>query len=294
MKDPYATLGISKNATEKEIRSAYRRLAKQYHPDHNPNNAQAEERFKAVNAAYAILGDKEKKARFDRGEINAEGQEQGPFGGFGGAGPFGGGFHGGMGSEDLGDIFSNIFGGGGFGQAQARKGRDSEGSLHISFLDSILGAEKEIRTSSGERVLVKIPPGIENGKMMRLKGKGEAGYSPRPGMAAPAGDLLLKIFIAPDTLYKREGRDLRLVQDISLETAILGGKIEVPTPQGIVALKIKPHSDSGLVTRIPNRGVAADKKHAAGHLYVELRVKIGDQAAELEEFFQKKRDMRDE
>lgn len=287
MKDPYATLGVAKNATEKEIRSAFRRLAKQYHPDYSPNDSKAEERFKAVNNAYAILGDKEKKARFDRGEINAQGQEQGPFGGA--SGPFGGGgFHGGMGAEDLGDIFSNIFGGG-FGQSQSRKGRDYEGSIHISFLESVLGAKKEVRLASGEYITVTIPAGIEDGKKIRVKGKGEAGFSGRAGMVAPAGDLLLKVSIAADKIYKREGRNLRLIKDIDLETAVLGGKVEIPTPQGMIALTIKPHSDSGILLRIPNRGVAADKKHEAGHLYVELRVKLGEISSALEDFCQRQR-----
>lgn len=292
MTDPYATLGVSKTATDKDIRSAYRRLAKQYHPDHNAGDAKAEERFKAVNTAYAILGDKEKRARFDRGEIDASGQERGPFGGGfgGGQGGFGGGPRSGayteMNQEDLGEFFSDIFGAGGFGtagrggfgsaSAGSGQGRDVESELRITFLDSVLGVTRELAFTDGRKTTMRIPPGVEDGKMLRVRGKGQPGRPGRDGRPGMAGDLLLRIHVTPDPSYTREGRNLRIVQDIDLKTAILGGKVSVRTPKGTVALTIKPHSDSGTVLRIPGRGVAEHGSTPAGDLLVVLRIKLGD------------------
>ncbi|MXV43783.1 DnaJ domain-containing protein [Saccharibacter sp. 17.LH.SD] len=287
MSDPYTTLGVSKTASDQEIRSAYRRLVKQYHPDRNPDDPKAEERFKAVGKAYSIIGDKEKRQRFDRGEIDADGQERAPFGA-GGAGGFSGGFsgQGGFEADDLGDIFSSMFGGGGGFRAggQPRRGGDLQGELRISFTEALLGTKRDVSLGEGRHVSVNIPAGIEDGKTLRLKGKGSPGHPGRDGRPGPAGDVLLKIFVASDPYYTRDGRDVRVTVDVDLRTAVLGGKIHVRTPKGTVAVMVKPHSDSGTTLRLKGRGVAATKQHAAGDLYATLRVVIGTPDEKLEEF----------
>lgn len=297
MKDPYAALGLTRGATDKEIRSAYRKLAKEHHPDHNPNNKKAEEAFKAVGAAYAILGDKEKRARFDRGEIDAEGNERGPFGG-------GQGFHGGPGGgpgggqfsqEDLGAFFSDMFSGGGTGadfgagsfggRRRARRGADRSYTLTVSFEDSVLGTTSRVTLPEAGTVEVRIPAGIEDGQTLRLGGKGAPGM----GENAPAGDALITISVTPSTLYTRDGRDLRASVPVDLETAILGGKIVIPTPKGQVTMKVPPHSDTGTVLRLGGRGVAEHGQHKAGNLYVTLQVRIGKVDPRLEAFFTEQR-----
>lgn len=289
MTDPYASLGVSKTASEQDIRSAYRQLVKQYHPDRNPDNPKAEERFKAVGKAYSIIGDKEKRARFDRGEIDADGQERAPFGGFGGAGagPNAGGAHGGFGEEDLGDIFSSMFGGG-FGGGQPQRGEDLHGELRIAFTEAVLGTQREVSLGQGRTVTVTIPPGIENGKTLRLRGKGAQGRSGRSGQAGPAGDVLLKIFIASDAYYTRDGRNLRVTVDVDLKTVVLGGKVHVKTPQGTVAVTVKPNSDSGTTLRLRGRGVAKTVRQEAGDLFATLRIVLGQPDPELEKFLRER------
>ncbi|GBQ09868.1 DnaJ C-terminal domain-containing protein [Swaminathania salitolerans] len=301
MKDPYEALGLKRGATDKEIRSAYRKLAKAHHPDHNPGDKKAEEQFKAVGAAYAILGDKEKRARFDRGEIDAEGNERGPFGpgGFGGGAGFGNGqgFHGGpqgaqFSQEDLGAFFSDMFGGGGTGadfgpggfggQRRARRGADRSYTLQVSFEDSVLGTTTRVTLPEAGTVEVRIPAGIEDGQTLRLAGKGAPGM----GENAPAGDALVTVTVQPSKLYTRDGRDLRATVPVDLRTAVLGGKLVVPTPKGQVTMKVPPHSDSGTVLRLGGRGVAAHGKHQAGNLYVTLQVRIGKVDPALEAFFE--------
>ncbi|MCL1562302.1 J domain-containing protein [Parasaccharibacter sp. TMW 2.1886] len=293
--DPYKVLGVSSTASEKEIRSAYRRLVKQYHPDRNPGDIKAEERFKEIGKAYEIVGDEEKRAQFDRGEIDADGQMRGPFGGGGfgggaGAGGPGGGFGGfggfsggGFNPEDLGDIFGAFGGGGGgFRSARPRRGEDLHGELRISMEECALGTRRDVSLGGGREVSVTIPAGIEDGKTLRLRGKGQPGQPGMDGRPGPAGDVLLKIHVAEDPYYRREGRNLRVTQDVDLHTAILGGKVHVRTPGGTVALKVKPHSDSGTVLRLTGRGIAADKRHEAGNLLVTLRVVLGTISPALE------------
>ena len=304
MKDPYAALGLTRGATDKEIRSAYRKLAKEHHPDHNPNNKKAEEAFKAVGAAYAILGDKEKRARFDRGEIDAEGNERGPFGGggfgggqgFHGQGPGGGPGGAQFSQEDLGAFFSDMFSGGGTGadfgngpfngRRRSRRGADRSYTLTVSFEDSVLGTTSRVTLPEAGTVEVKIPAGIEDGQTLRLAGKGAPGV----GENAPAGDALITISVTPSSIYTRDGRDLRASVPVDLETAILGGKIVVPTPKGQVTMKVPPHSDTGTVLRLGGRGVAEHGKYKTGNLYVTLQVKIGKVDPKLEAFFAEKRE----
>ncbi|MBR0559810.1 DnaJ C-terminal domain-containing protein [Neokomagataea anthophila] len=288
MKDPYATLGVSKSATDKDIRSAYRRLAKQYHPDHNPNNTEAEEKFKAVGQAYNILGDKEKRAQFDRGEIGSDGQERGPFG----AGGFGGGQ--GFNQEDLGSFFSDMFGGGFSGDFQpggtagrrTSKGSDRRYEVTITFVQAVLGTTLDLALGEGGHTEVKVPPGLEDGQTLRVRGKGAPGRAMRPGQPGVPGDALITVSVKDDSRFTRTGRNIRMTQKVPLKTAILGGKIIIDTPAGAVTVKIPKHSDSGKVLRLGGRGIAASRQAPAGDLLVTLQVQIGTLAAELEPFLE--------
>ncbi|QCE35055.1 J domain-containing protein [Acetobacteraceae bacterium] len=287
MSDLYATLGLTKTATDDEIRKAYRRLAKKYHPDLNPDNKEAEEKFKQIGKAYDILGDAEKRKSYDQGSIDGEGQPRGFGGGAGGFG--GGGFGAGASPEDLEDILRGFTGGGfgggfggrgGFGSRASRAGGDVRSEMTIPFLLSVLGGEEEIFVN-GKSVTFKVPPGITDGQTLRLKGKGQPGRG-----GAPAGNLLLTIHVQPDSRYERDGRDLREIVDIDFKTAILGGKLEIPTPLGPVRLTVPADSDSGKVLRVPGRGIAADKNHVAGNLLVTLRVVLGQVDPKLKKFLQ--------
>lgn len=290
MKDPYAVLGVSKTATDKEIRSAYRRLAKQYHPDHNPNNADAEEKFKAVGQAHNILGDKEKRARFDRGEIGSDGQERGPFGGGFGQGGFGGAHQ----QEDLGSFFSDMFGGGFRGDFQpggaagqrTSKGSDRRYEVSITFVQAILGTTLELSLGEGGNADVKVPAGLEDGQTLRVRGKGAPGRPLRPGQPGIPGDALITVSVKADSRFTRDGRNIRMTQPVPLRTAVLGGKVTVDTPAGAVTVKIPKHSDSGKTLRLGGRGVAETRQHPAGDLFVTLQVKIGEVTTDLEEFLE--------
>lgn len=296
LSDLYAALGVARNATDKDVRNAYRKLAKQFHPDHNAGKPEAEERFKKVTAAYHILGDKEKRQRYDRGEIDDDGNERAPFGphgagGFNGAGPFQNAQSHPFSGDDLGAFFSDIFQGGGasfqggFGQGGPQMRRPQRGAnrtytLRISFEDAVLGTSKRITLPEAGTVDVKIPAGIEGGQTLRLSGKGAPGM----GEGAPSGDALVTIEVSPSTVYKREGRNLTSSVAVDLRTAVLGGKLVVPTPQGSVTMKVPPHSDTGYKLRLNGRGVSAHGTHKAGDLFVTLHVKIGPVDPELEAF----------
>lgn len=257
--DPYAALGLGRTATADEIRRAYRKLAKELHPDVRPGDKAAEERFKRATAGFNLLSDPAQKARFDRGEIDADGNERMAFNGrqrqgaraAAGAGP------GGAGGDafDLGDIFSDLFGpgfGGGGARGYARmRGRDVRFTLDIDFLDAVVGAKRRIALAEGRTLDIAIPAGVETGQVLRLKGQGG------PGMQGGApGDALVELNIRPHPLFRREGQDIHMDLSISLTEAVEGGRVEAPTPSGKVALTIPPGANSGKVLRLKGKGVA--------------------------------------
>jgi len=271
--DPYKVLGAKKDATADEIRSAYRKLAKKYHPDLNPGDKAAEEKFKAVSLANDILSDAEKRARYDRGEIDAAGAERAPQGGWrqhagAGAGPAGfGGFE---------DIFANMFEQRAHGPA---RGQDERYAVKAGFLEAVNGGAKRITLPDGQSLDVKIPPGTADGDVLRLRGRGQPGRN-----GGPAGDALIEIHVTPHKLFRREGRNIHLELPISLKEAVLGAKVTVPTPAGDVVMTVKPHTESGTELRLRGRGVPAHGHHHAGDLHVKLRVAVGPADAALEEF----------
>ena len=288
--DPYKTLGVARDASAEEIRKAYRKLAKQLHPDLNPGNAKAEERFKEVSAANALLSDPVSRGKFDRGEIDAEGHERHPQGGSQGpsyreyaeAEP---GRRYAWREEDLSDLFGSVFGEGGFDEAagpgakRPRRGHNEHYALAIEFLDAVNGATPRLTLPDGRVLDVKIPPGTVDGQTLRLRGQGGRGTN-----GGPNGDALIDIRVKPHRFFTRDGQDISLDLPVSLSEAVLGGPIEVPTPQGKVRMQIPKQSDSGTKLRLRGRGVAAHGKMAAGDLYATLRVVIGKPDAALEEF----------
>ncbi len=294
--DPYSTLGVQRTASEKDIKSAYRKLAKELHPDRNKDNPKAAERFSDVTKAYDLLADKDKRAKFDRGEIDAEGNPAMPFGagGFGGGGfrpsPGGGGGFEGFGAEemDLSDIFEGLFGrggpGGGFGgardpgfgqrrQAPPRRGANINYRLKVPFADAATLKPQRVGLGGGATVDLKLPAGVEHGTQMRLKGKGQLG----PG---GAGDALVTVEIEPHPFFTRQGDDVRLELPITLDEAVRGAKIKVPTVDGPVMLTVAPGSGSGKVLRLKGQGFSK-KGGGRGDQLVALEIELPEDLGEL-------------
>lgn len=277
-KNLYHVLGVSKDASESEVKSAYRKLARKYHPDLNKDDKNAAEKFKEISCAYDILGDKDKRKKYDNGEIDCDGKPTGYGAGFGnGAGgsygysgnPFGqGGFSGfrssgGNGAEfDFSSIFGedifSQFGGGqrGFGSGASRrprKGEDINYTMQVDFLTAAQGAEKTV-SINGKSINVKIPAGIENGQTMRLKGLGQP--SPNGG---EAGDVLITMNVGTHPYFTAEGLNILLELPISMKEAVLGAKVTVPTISGKVAVNIPPYSTSGEKLRLKGKGIKGKK-----------------------------------
>ncbi|MDZ7588957.1 MAG: J domain-containing protein [Parasphingorhabdus sp.] len=264
MADPYSTLGIAKGASDKDIKSAYRKLAKELHPDRNKGNEAASERFSTVTRAYDLLSDKDKRAAYDRGEIDGEGNPAMPFG-FGGGGgaqyraaPGGaGGFEFGNGGADFGDIFEGLFGGagrsGGFGARRPgpppppQKGANVAYRLRVPFVDAASLAKQRITLEDGKSIDLSLPKGVDNGTQMKLGGKGRSG----PG---GAGDAIVTIEVQPHAFFRRDGDDVLLDLPITVREAALGAKVKVPTVEGPVMLSIPAGSSSGKVLRLKERG----------------------------------------
>ncbi len=297
--DPYKTLGIKRDAGEKDIKSAYRKLAKELHPDVRPNDKAAEAQFKKVSAAFSLLSDKEKRARFDRGEIDADGNEKahfqggyhpGGFGGIGAGGPFGA-----QGGARPGpDVFEDLFGGM-FGQGGGRsrgnygpmRGSDVRYKMNIDFVDAVNGGRKRVTMADNRSLDVNIPAGVETGQTLRLKGQGEQGMN-----GGPAGDALVEVTVSDHSLYRREGDNIRMDLRISLKEAVEGGKVTAPTPTGNVSLNVPAGSNSGAVLRLKGKGVQARTK--AGDLLARLIVTLPDEPDEELKKFVKSWSRRDE
>ncbi|MBV2149435.1 DnaJ domain-containing protein [Sphingobium sp. AS12] len=275
MADPYSTLGVARGATDAEIKSAYRKLAKELHPDKNRDNPKAAEKFSAATNAYDLLSDKDKRARFDRGEIDADGNPTAPFG-FGGGG--GGGFRGQpggfeTGGADFGDIFEGLFGGagrragGGFGrQAPQPRGANVAYRLAVQFADAAILAPQRITLQDGKTIDLKLPAGVENGTQMRLSGKGQQG----PG---GAGDAIVTIELRPHPFFNRDGDNVRLDLPITLDEAVRGGKVKVPTVDGPVMLGVPAGTASGKTLRLRGKGFTG-KDGTRGDQLVTLMVDV--------------------
>ena len=273
--NPYSLLGDKRDTSQDEIRNAYRKLAKKFHPDLNPGNKEAEARFKEVSGANDILGDPEKRARFDRGEIDETGAErprQTYYRDFAEAGRPGGAhrYESREGFADFAetdDIFAELFGAGRAGGAQIRmRGADNPFHLHVDFLDAVNGATRRLSLPDGSSLDVAIPPGIRDGQLLRLKGKG------RPGLGGgPPGDALIEVEVTPHALFIRKGDDIHVELPISLTEAVLGGRVEVPTPTGPVTMTIPKNSNAGTTLRIRGKGVAR-RDGSRGDEYVALTI----------------------
>lgn len=284
MRDPYTVLGVDRSASEKDIKGAFRKLAKKYHPDQNPDNPRAKERFSEANSAYEIVGDKKKRGQFDRGEIDNEGKEK--FAGFsgqpgGGGNPFagmhrGGGtpFGAGEGAEDiLKEMFGGAFGGAqqaGFGGAQQtrRQAKASDISLKaVAHAQDLARGKTSVVFPDGKKVTVSIPPETKDGQVIRLKGQGET----HPG--ALPGDALITLVIRQGGKYKIRGVDLRMEADLPLETAVKGGKIGVETMDGKISLGVPAWTTSGKIFRLKGKGLPK-KGGGMGDLLVRVMVQL--------------------
>jgi DnaJ-class molecular chaperone len=296
--DLYQRLGVQRGASEAEIKKAYRSLAKQLHPDRNKDNPNAAKRFGEVTAAYDLLSDKDKRARYDRGEIDEDGNPKMPFGsgGFGGgarSGGRGGGFddfQGGFGGEtaDLSDLFEGLFGGatggrrgGGFGGFRQRarapqKGADIAYRLTVPFVDAATLKPQRITLADGKTIDLKLPNGVEEGTKIRLAGKGQEGPD-------GPGDGLVTISVSPHPFYRRDGNDIRMDLPVTLKEAVTGAKVKVPTPDGPVMMTVPKGSSSGKVLRIKGRGFT-NKSGKRGDQLLNLEVSLPAGDAELEAF----------
>ncbi len=295
-KDYYKTLGVEKTATEKEIKSSYRKLARKYHPDVNPGDSSAEEKFKEISEAYDVLSDKEKRAKYDRygqywEQVGAGGPGGGPgrggnFGGFqfdfGDMNAQGGGFGSG-GEADFGNLFDVIFGGAGqasqprsrhAGHTRSSRGQNIESEIEITLEDAFHGSHKSF-TVNGRRIDVTIPKGIKDGQKIRLANQGLEGMSGH-------GDLLLAVKIAPHKRYERSGDDLKTEVEVDYVDAVLGGEVQVPTLTGRVTMKVPAGTTSGKTFRLPGQGMPAAKGDKKGNLFAKVRIQVPDSMSDRE------------
>ncbi len=288
MRDPYSVLGVSKSASEGEIKSAYRKLAKKMHPDVNPGDKDVDEKFKEISAAYNLLSDKEKKAKYDRGEINADGSprydsafhraySQPGGGGRAGGGAGGFDFGGGGGGGDFEDIFSDLFGrtrrsggGGRTYRAQQPKGNNVQYTVQVSFAEAAKGIRRRITLYDGKSLDVTIPPGTEDGQTLRLRGQG------MPGLGGGAGDAYVMVQVQEDPIFDRDGADIHVTVPVTIDEAVLGGKIRVPTIDGPVSVSVPPGSNTGSRLRLKGKGVGAGKGGTRGDQIVYLQVVLPD------------------
>jgi len=295
MADPYQILGVARTATEADIKKAYRKLAKELHPDRNTDNPKAAERFSHATNAYDLLSDKDKRARFDRGEIDGDGNPAAPFGyGGGGPRPGGGGFRSqgyefGGGEADVGDIFEGLFGGGrsrggggfsggfgGFGRQAPSKGSDIQYRLQVPFTDAATLTPQRVTLGDGKAIEVKLPAGVATGTQMRLAGKGEPG-------AGGAGDAIVTIEVQPHRFFTRDGDDVRVDLPIALSEAVLGAKVKAPTVENPVMLTVPAGTSSGKTLRLKGKGFHK-KGGGRGDQLITLMVDVPAEDAGLRDF----------
>ena len=308
MRDLYATLGIPRTASEADIKSAYRKLAKELHPDRNTENPNAAEKFSEATRAYDLLSDKAKRAQYDRGEIDAEGNPANPFAGTGGrpgygrggtygAGPGGapgaGGFEGfGADDGDLSDLFEGLFGGRkpqgakrGFGRQPPspppKRGADIQYRLAVPFVDAAAGRDQRVTLADGKAISLKLPAGVEDGTMMRLKDKGHPG-------TGGYGDGIVLVEVGTHPFFRREGDNIRMDLPVTLDEAVRGAKVKCPTVDGAVMLTIKPGTSSGTVLRLAGKGWTrknaklVEGKHERGDQLVTIEIQLPADLASLE------------
>lgn len=282
MRNPYDVLGVPRDASADDIKRAYRKLAKELHPDLNPGNKAVEQKFKEVSQAHAILGDPEKRKRFDKGEIDASGQET-PFrrGGFyrqyaeTGQGakysPFEQ-----AGDFSMDDLFADLFRGGGpRGKTVRRRGADVSYTISVGFVEAATGAKKRVKLADGRSLDVTLPPGTEDNQTLRLKGKGLAGLG-----GAPPGDAYVEVHVEPHAFFTRKDNNIHLDLPVTLREAVLGARIDVPTVHGPVSMKIPPGSNTGTTLRLKGKGLPDRKGGQQGDQYVRLKVVLPDKPDE--------------
>ncbi|MEO1989707.1 MAG: J domain-containing protein [Martelella sp.] len=299
MTDPYETLGVARTATDKEIKDAFKKLARKYHPDLHPDDKTAEERFKAISAANDLLKDKEKRRRFDAGEIDASGAEKpqqryyrdfadGP------GHPSHAAQDGFAGNEDLEDFLARAFGAGaGTRQSQGSfraRGQDVSYVLPVSFMDAANGAVRTITLPEGKTLNVTIPEGADDRQMLRLKGQGMPGFG-----GGPAGDAFIELHVEPHAFFRRKDNNIHVEVPVTLKEAVLGARITVPTIGGSVAVTIPRGANTGQTLRLRDKGVLDRKTGKRGHQMITLKVVLpaGDEpelAAFLETWQPKSRD----
>jgi DnaJ-class molecular chaperone len=302
MRDPYSILGVPRTASEADIKSAYRKLAKELHPDRNTDNPKAAEKFSEATRAYDLLSDKSKRAQFDRGEIDGEGNPANPFAGMGGRPGYGRGGTQGAGpgdfggdDVDLGDLFEGLFGGRNRQQQQPRRGfgrqpppqppkrgADIQYRLAVPFVDAAAGRDQRITLADGKAISLKLPAGVEDGTNMRLKDKGH------PGMGGN-GDGIVMVEVGSHPFFRREGDNIRMDLPITLDEAVRGAKVKCPTVDGAVMLTIRPGSSGGTVLRLAGKGWSKkngkpiDGKPERGDQLVSLEIQLPADLADLEQ-----------
>lgn len=276
--DPYSILGVSKSATQDEIKKAYRKLAKKLHPDLNPGDKAKEAEFQLISNAYDLLGDEEKRKRFDAGEIDASGQEQhrqqyyrhyadndpqGRYSSGAGYSDF----------QDFSEVFSDLFSRRADRSGRAEYGRrdfDARGgdiryNMEVDFLDAALGAKRSISLPDGTQIDLKIPAGLRDGQTLRLKGKGQPGFG-----KGPAGDAYVTVSVRSHPLYTRDGNDIEIELPVTFDEAVLGAKVEVPTISGSVSMRLPKGASSGHRLRLKGKGIASP--NGSGDQYVRLKI----------------------
>lgn len=263
MKDPYKIIGVSRNVDQDEIKKAYRKLARELHPDSDPKNPWAEDDFKELSAAYDLLSDPQKRARYDSGEIDAGGakRRRSPHRSASRGGPHGG-PHGGA-KNPFESFFKKR-------AARERSGVRARGAnvsytLKVDFHEAVRGATKRVSMTNGKRFDVRVPPGTKDGQTLRLKGQG------MPGIGDQAGDALVTILVEPDTRFQRQGDDIHSELAITMPEAVLGGKVEAPTIDGLVSVTVPAGSNTGSMLRLKGKGVGREGKESGDH-YVKLQV----------------------